>query len=45
MAGGNGVGTAIDQLSNPWGIYVDSSQTLYICDRNNHRVQRWLSGI
>ncbi|CAF0947181.1 unnamed protein product [Rotaria sordida] len=44
IAGGNGIGTTPDKLNNPWGIYVDSSYSLYIADRNNHRVQRWDSG-
>ena len=44
MAGGNGAGSALDRLNGPWGIHVDSNQVIYIVDRNNHRVQRWISG-
>lgn len=44
MAGGNGLGNTADKLNSPWGIYLDSSQGLYIVDRGNHRVQYWPSG-
>ncbi|CAF2697913.1 unnamed protein product [Rotaria sp. Silwood2] len=44
VAGGNGLGSTSDKLSGPWGIYVDSSNTLYVVDRGNHRVQKWISG-
>lgn len=45
MAGGNGAGSASHQLSCPFGIYIDNSSVLYICDANNNRIQRWLPGI
>ncbi|CAF1292333.1 unnamed protein product, partial [Rotaria sordida] len=44
VAGGNGAGGASTQLYYPWGIYVSNISTVYIADRNNHRIQRWLSG-
>ncbi|CAF4993534.1 unnamed protein product, partial [Rotaria sp. Silwood1] len=44
VAGGNGAGSSSERLYNPWGIYVDSNQTMYIVDRTNHRVQLWLNG-
>ncbi|CAF4169007.1 unnamed protein product [Rotaria sp. Silwood2] len=44
VAGGNGAGSTPERLYNPWGIYVDSNQTVYIVDRTNHRVQLWLNG-
>ncbi len=44
VAGGNGAGNTNDKLNSPWGIYVDSSQGLYIVDRANHRVQFWAAG-
>ncbi|CAF4520227.1 unnamed protein product, partial [Rotaria sp. Silwood2] len=44
VAGGNGAGSTSERLYNPWGIYVDSNQTMYIVDRTNHRVQLWLNG-
>lgn len=45
MAGGNGAGNTPDKLNSPWGIFVDSSNTMFIVDRSNHRVQRWASGM
>ena len=45
MAGGNGAGNTADKLNGPWGVYVDSSQGVYVVDRNNHRVQYWPSGM
>ncbi|CAF5011905.1 unnamed protein product, partial [Rotaria sp. Silwood1] len=44
VAGGNGLGSSAERLNYPWGLYVDSNQTVYIADASNHRVQRWLSG-
>ncbi|CAF5161613.1 unnamed protein product, partial [Rotaria sp. Silwood1] len=44
IAGGNGQGSTPDKLNYPWGIYVDSSNTLYVADRSNNRIQRWDSG-
>jgi sugar lactone lactonase YvrE len=41
VAGGNGLGDAADQLSDPSGIYVDSSGSIYIADYLNNRVQKW----
>ncbi|CAF4854666.1 unnamed protein product, partial [Rotaria socialis] len=38
VAGGNGQGNGINQLSNPWGLYVDDDQTVYITDSGNHRI-------
>ncbi|CAF3803800.1 unnamed protein product [Rotaria magnacalcarata] len=45
VAGGNGAGSTPDKLNNPWGLYVDSNQAVYIVDRNNHRVQLWNNGV
>ncbi|CAF3228579.1 unnamed protein product [Rotaria socialis] len=44
VAGGNGEGNGINQLSNPWGLYVDDDQTVYIADQSNHRIVEWKSG-
>ena len=41
VAGGNGGGSTSDKLSGPWGVYVDASSSVYVVDRNNHRIQRW----
>ena len=37
-------GNASNQLYFPFGLYLDWSNTLYIADRNNHRIQKYLSG-
>ena len=34
----------MNQLRNPWGIYVNRNYTIYVVDRGNHRVQRWEMG-
>ncbi len=44
VAGGNGRGNGINQLSDPWGLYVDDDQTVYVADRSNHRIVEWKSG-
>ena len=36
-------GTAANLLNNPFGVTIDSSNTLYIADRGNQRVQKWLA--
>ena len=43
-AGGNGSGSAANQISYPQGIYVDGSGNMYISDQNNHRIQKWAPG-
>lgn len=40
VAGGNGQGSAMNQLNDPEGIAVDAEGALYIADGGNHRVQR-----
>jgi sugar lactone lactonase YvrE len=44
MAGGNGYGNGINQLSLPMGLYVDDDQTVYVADQSNHRIVKWKSG-
>ncbi len=41
VAGGNGNGNGPNQLSNPWNVYVDDDQTLYVADCDNHRIVEW----
>lgn len=41
---GNGAGATADKLSGPWGIYVDVNGTIYIADKLNHRIQKWVTG-
>ena len=45
VAGGNGPGTAPNQLNKPDAACVSrKTGTLYIADTDNHRVQRWSFG-
>lgn len=44
MAGGNGQGDRLNQLSHPCGLFVDKDKTIYIADRYNHRIVRWKCG-
>ncbi|CAF0979750.1 unnamed protein product [Adineta steineri] len=41
VAGGNGQGKRLNQLSFPSFIFVDKHQSVYISDRDNHRVMKW----
>ncbi|CAF3944273.1 unnamed protein product, partial [Rotaria sordida] len=44
VAGGNGLGSGINQLYNPCGLYVDDDQTIYVADYSNHRIVEWKCG-
>jgi sugar lactone lactonase YvrE len=44
VAGGQGNGNGLAQLSSPRGVYVDQSETIYVADYNNNRVVRWFKG-
>ncbi|CAF0739119.1 unnamed protein product [Adineta steineri] len=45
VAGGNGDGSELNQLNQPWGIHVDSDDhSIYIADTGNHRIVRWEFG-
>jgi sugar lactone lactonase YvrE len=44
VAGGNGWGNGINQFDNPYGLYVDDDQTVYVADQSNHRIVEWKSG-
>ncbi|CAF2124098.1 unnamed protein product [Rotaria magnacalcarata] len=41
VAGGNGQGDSLDQLSDPWYVYVDRDRSVYVSDYSNHRVMKW----
>jgi len=43
VAGGNGYGSAANQLAAPTGLFIEGSN-LYICDTDNYRVQKWIIG-
>ena len=44
VAGGNGSGSRLDQLTCPRNIFVDQDRSLYIADSGNHRVMKWMEG-
>ncbi|CAF1043449.1 unnamed protein product [Rotaria magnacalcarata] len=44
VAGGQGQGNSMAQLSYPNGLFVDTLGTVYVADSNNHRVMRWPQG-
>ncbi|CAF4184515.1 unnamed protein product, partial [Adineta steineri] len=46
VAGGGTSGLKANQLNYPEGLFVDTSDsnTLYIADTYNHRIQKWLYG-
>ncbi|CAF3370384.1 unnamed protein product [Rotaria socialis] len=41
IAGGNGLGNANNQLYEPYGLFVDDNQTVFIADYENHRIMQW----
>ncbi|UJR12885.1 hypothetical protein I4U23_017059 [Adineta vaga] len=44
IAGGNGQGNELNQLSSPYSIYIDNNETMYIADGGNHRIVEWKIG-
>lgn len=44
VAGGNGAGGNANQLNFPYSIFVDTNNTIYITDTQNHRIQKWIDG-
>ncbi len=44
MAGTGTAGSSLTQLYYPWGIYLDGSNSIYIADYYNHRVQKYMAG-
>ena len=44
VAGGNGQGDRLDQLSTPAYVCVDRDHSVYVSEYENHRVTKWLEG-
>ncbi|CAF1620934.1 unnamed protein product, partial [Rotaria magnacalcarata] len=44
IAGGNGAGAGLNQLSTPIFLFVDRQQNVYVSDNNNHRIMKWNKG-
>jgi DNA-binding beta-propeller fold protein YncE len=42
VAGGQGQGNGLTQLTYPSGLVVDRLGTVYVADRENHRIMRWV---
>jgi sugar lactone lactonase YvrE len=43
VAGTGLSGTGANQLNQPYCLYIDATDTMYICDSYNNRIQKWLS--
>ncbi|CAM4849035.1 unnamed protein product [Rotaria magnacalcarata] len=41
VAGGNGQGAGLNQLSGPTYLFVDRDRSVYVSDYNNQRVMKW----
>jgi DNA-binding beta-propeller fold protein YncE len=44
VAGGQGEGNGLTQLSYPRGVVVDQLGTVYVADQRNARIMRWVKG-
>ncbi|CAF1552922.1 unnamed protein product, partial [Rotaria sp. Silwood1] len=44
VAGGNGRGNRLDQLSYPTYVFVDRDHSVYVSDWRNDRVMKWMEG-
>ncbi len=44
VAGGNGQGDRVAQLSSPNGVIVDQFGQIYVADKDNDRLMRWYEG-
>jgi sugar lactone lactonase YvrE len=44
VAGGNGKGNALNQLANPYGLFIDQNKSIFIADGQNYRVVQWVAG-
>ncbi|CAF5149418.1 unnamed protein product, partial [Rotaria sp. Silwood1] len=44
VAGGQGKGNGLTQLSYPQGVVVDQLDTVYVADAGNDRIMRWPKG-
>ena len=44
VAGGNGAGSNANQLNDPWDVYAENNGTIYVTDRENRRIQKWIGG-
>jgi sugar lactone lactonase YvrE len=45
VAGGNGRGSALNQMYRPVSVFVDQMGWIYVSDMVNHRVVKWIPGV
>jgi len=45
VAGGNGMGSALNQLHYPYGLFVDDDAAVYVVDSLNYRIVKWTPGV
>jgi hypothetical protein len=45
VAGGQGEGNDLTQLSHPYGVVVDELGTVYVAEGVNDRIMRWMKGV
>lgn len=41
VAGGNGQGNRNNQLNDPYSVFIDDDQNIYVADCANHRIVQW----
>ncbi|CAF4168375.1 unnamed protein product, partial [Adineta steineri] len=44
IAGGNGAGSGLHQLSHPTGFFLDHNGSVYVADGSNNRIVKWIHG-
>ena len=44
VAGGNGYGSAKNQIASPRGLFITADGSLYVADEANGRIQKWAPG-
>jgi sugar lactone lactonase YvrE len=44
VAGNNGAGAALNQVSGAYGVWVDSSANVFVAESGNQRVTQWAPG-
>ena len=42
VAGGNGRGNRLNQLSSPTYLFINADHSLYVSDESNYRVMKWM---
>jgi hypothetical protein len=45
VLGNNGYGYGSTQFNQPWGLSVNSNGDIYVCDRFNDRIQKYVNGV